>query len=360
MESRILIVDDQDANVRLLRQILMRAGYQNVEGTSDPRDVLTRWDEAQPDLVLLDLHMPYMDGFSVLESLRTRMAAAGYVPVLMMSGDLESSARNRALSLGATDFLGKPFDIGEVALRINHLIETRFLYRQLQMHNQALEQRVLERTQALEEAQVEMLERLARASESRDDDTGEHTRRVGELSAHLARLAGWPEAELDLVRRAAALHDIGKIGIPDRVLLKPGKLTPEEFELIKTHTVLGSRMLTGSRFRVIQLAEEVAQYHHEKWNGDGYLGLSGDAIPLVARIVGLADVYDVLTHTRPYKAAWPKAEALAFIQRESGKHFDPRLVELLFQIVGAPPEDAAVRLESPRHAAAGSYLQLAS
>lgn len=190
---------------------------------------------------------------------------------------------------------------------------------------------VLNLRDQLEEAQIEMLERLALASELRDDDTGEHTRRVGELSARIARLAGWPEAELDLVRRAAALHDIGKIGIPDRVLLKPGKLTPEEFELIKTHTALGSRMLAGSRFRVIQLAEQVAQYHHEKWNGTGYLGLSGEAIPLVARIVALADVFDVLTHARPYKAAWPVAEALTFIERESARHFDPSLVRLLLQ-----------------------------
>jgi putative two-component system response regulator len=335
-DARILIVDDQEANVRLLRQILGRAGYKNLACTQDPREVLGMWDECPPDLVLLDLHMSHLDGFAVMEQLKSRIASSGYVPVLVLTADMLPEAKKKALTLGAKDFLSKPFDVTEVLLRINNLLETRFLYRELQVHNETLEEKVLERTRALEEAQIEMLERLALASEFRDDDTGEHTRRVGRLAAALARLAGWPEAELDLVRRAAMLHDIGKIGIPDRVLLKPGKLTTEEFDLIKTHTALGSRILAGSRFRVLQLAEAVACYHHEKWNGQGYLGIIGEAIPLVARIVAVADVFDVLTHSRPYKTAWPVQKALDLIDSESGKHFDPRIVDCMNRLIGTP------------------------
>lgn len=335
-DSRILIVDDHEANIRLLHYILSGAGYTNVTGTSDPREVTALWDRIQPDLILLDVRMPHLDGFEVLEKLRSRIATAGFLPVLMLTADAEPAVRQRALAMGAKDFLSKPFDNNEVLLRIANLLETRMLYCELERNNQTLEQRVADRTRTIEEAQIEMLERLSLASESRDDDTGEHTRRVGEMAARLARLAGWPESELDLVRRAAALHDIGKIGIPDSVLLKPGKLTPEEFQMIKSHTVLGSRILTGSRFRVMQLAEEVARYHHEKWDGSGYLGLKGEEIPLIARIVAVADVFDVLTHPRPYKAAWSVADALEFIEQESGRHFDPALAGLLRQVIWFP------------------------
>jgi putative two-component system response regulator len=295
---------------------------------------LKLWELSPPDLLLLDLHMPYLDGFAVMDLLKSRLAAAAYVPILVLTADIVPEAKKRALELGAKDFLNKPFDVTEVLLRINNLLETRFLYRELQNHNHTLEVKVAERTHDLEEAQIEMLERLALASESRDDDTGEHTRRVGGLSAALARLAGWPEEELDVLRRAAMLHDIGKIGIPDRVLLKPGKLTNEEFDLIKTHTALGARILAGSRFRILQLAEEIASYHHEKWNGAGYLGLKGESIPPVARIVAVADVFDVLTHSRPYKNAWPMEKALELMVRERGKHFDPHFVDCLNRLVG--------------------------
>ena len=316
-DARILIVDDQEANVILLQQILGRAGYRNLACTRDPREVLGLWEVSPPDLLLLDLHMPHLDGFAVLEQLKSHIAANGYVPVLVLTADILPEAKKKALTMGAKDFLSKPFDVTEVLLRIRNLLETRFLYRELQEHNRTLEQKVLERTHDLEEAQIEMLERLALASESRDDDTGEHTKRVGQLAAALAQMAGWPEEELDVLRRAAMLHDIGKIGIPDRVLLKPGKLTAEEFDLIKTHTAVGSRILRGSRFRVLQLAEEVACYHHEKWNGGGYLGLQGESIPKAARIVAVADVFDVLTHSRPYKAAGPAIAPIGIATRES-------------------------------------------
>jgi putative two-component system response regulator len=328
---RILIVDDQEANVRLLQRILAPAGYVNVKTVRDPRTVLDLYKEFQPDLILLDLHMPYLDGLAVMKLLEPHIARESYLPILVLTADVLAGTKQKALSSGAKDFLTKPFDATEVLLRIHNLLETRFLYLELQHYNETLETKVLQRTRQLEEAQLEMLERLARASESRDDDTGKHTQRVGDLSAALARAAGLSEEQCALIQRAATLHDIGKIGIPDNILLKPGKLTPEEFALMKTHAGLGAGILAGSRFPMLQLAEEIALYHHEKWDGTGYNGVRGDAIPLAARIVTVADVFDVLTHARPYKQAWPVEQALAEIEDQSGRMFDPRLAELFLR-----------------------------
>jgi putative two-component system response regulator len=333
LEPCILIVDDQEANVQLLEQILKRAGYHNLVSTRDSRQVIPLFETRNPDLILLDLHMPHLDGYEVLTRLKPLVPEGVYLPILVLTADIFPDAKKRALSLGAKDFVSKPFDFTEVLLRIHNLLETRLLHLELQQDNAELEHKVQLRTQDLEAAQIEMLERLVLAAESRDDDTGEHTRRVGELASALALRAGWPEAELDLIRRAATLHDIGKIGIPDHILLKPGKLTPEEFEFMKTHAAIGSRMLAGSRFRLLQLAEEIAHYHHEKWDGSGYFGMMGERIPVAARIVALADVFDVLTHARPYKKAWPLSEAIALIEGERGRHFDPSLVDIFLEMI---------------------------
>jgi putative two-component system response regulator len=329
--ARILIVDDQEANVRLLERILKSAGYLNVTTLTDARKVIEFYTGIKPDLILLDLHMPYIDGLGVMRQLEPLISTDTWVPILVLTADALPAAKQNALARGAKDFLTKPFDTTEVLLRIHNLLETRFLYLELQSQNQRLEDKVQERTREIEQAQQEMLERLARASESRDDDTGRHTQRVSEMAAALARAAGRPDLECLLIRRAAALHDIGKIGIPDHILLKPGKLTTEEFEQIKTHTSIGAGILTGSRFAILQMAEQVALYHHEKWDGSGYYGLSGDSIPLPARIVTIADVFDVLTHERPYKRAWPLEEAMAEIRSQSGTLFDPALVELFLR-----------------------------
>jgi putative two-component system response regulator len=329
--ARILIVDDQEANIRLLQRILAPAGYVNLRTVRDPRQVLDRYMEFQPDLILLDLHMPYLDGLEVMGLLEPAIPAGSYLPILVLTADVMAETKKKALSTGAKDFLTKPFDATEVLLRIRNLLETRFLYIELQHYNETLETKVRERTSQLEEAQVEMLERLARASESRDDDTGRHTQRVGELSAALARAVGLPEDQCALIGRAATLHDIGKIGIPDNILLKPGRLTAEEFARMKTHTGIGAGILSGSHFPLLQLAEEIAMNHHEKWDGTGYYGVRGEAIPLAARIVTVADVFDVLTHSRPYKMAWPVEQALAEIEDQTGRLFDPRLADLFLR-----------------------------
>ena len=330
--ARILIVDDEITNIQLLRRLLERAGFTRIATTCDPRDARTLYVEFRPDLILLDLHMPNMDGLAVMQELN-QIAEATYLPVLILTGDVSPEARRDALSRGAKDFLHKPFSPDEVLLRINTLLETRFLYLQIQSQNQMLDAKVRERTRELEAAQIEIIERLAKAAEFRDDNTGQHTERVGQMAALIARQVGLPDAQVSLIRRAAPLHDVGKIGIPDTILLKLGKLTEDEFEVVKTHTTIGARILSGSRFPILRLAEEIAFSHHERWDGYGYAGIRRESIPLAGRIVAVADVFDALTQQRPYKQAWPVTEAIAEIERQRDRHFDPVLVDAFMRII---------------------------
>jgi putative two-component system response regulator len=330
--ARILIVDDEPANVDVLRRLLERHGFGRIEQTTDPREAAELYVRYRPDLILLDLHMPGMDGLAVMDQLN-EIAEASYLPILMLTGDMSPEARQEALSRGAKDFVSKPFHGDEVLLRVRTLLETRFLYFQVQSQNQILEAKVRERTRELEAAQIEIIERLARAAEFRDDNTGQHTERVGQMAALLARQLGLSDPHVSLIRRAAPLHDVGKIGIPDAILLKLGKLTLEEFELVKTHTTIGARILSGSRFGVLRLAEEIAFSHHERWDGDGYVGIVREQIPLAGRIVAVADVFDALTQKRPYKAAWPIAEAIAEIDRQRERQFDPDVVDAFLRVI---------------------------
>jgi len=331
--SKIMIVDDQQANVELLRQILQHYGFVGLHGFTDPRRVLPMFSEVDPDLVLLDLQMPYVDGLSLLRQLRSRIPQDAYLPFMILTADSSSKSKKEALTLGAKDFLTKPFDQLEVVLRCYNLLETRFLHLELQNHNRNLEQKVRERTMELEQTRVEILRRLAVAAEFRDDMTGQHTQRVGHLSGLLARAAGLPEQKAELIREAAPLHDLGKIGISDNILLKPGKLTPEEYEIIKTHVEIGAKILAGDRFPLLHMAEQIALYHHERWDGTGYKQLKGEEIPLPARIVSIADVFDVLTHPRPYKTAQSVDEALTEIRNQSGRQFDPSLTQVFMKML---------------------------
>ncbi len=345
-EARILIVDDQDPNLRLLEAILRRAGYTNLRCLADSREVLAQFVEFQPDLILLDLHMPHQDGFVVLGGLRRLIPPGSYLPVLVLTADITAEAKQRALSGGAKDFLTKPFDPTEVVLRSQNLLETRFLHLELQDQNRVLEERVRERTQQLEEAHHEVLERLAVAAEFRDDETGQHIKRVGQMSAVLARNLGLPQDQVELIERAAPLHDVGKIGIPDHILRKPGPLTPEEFEVIKAHATIGARILSGGRFPLLRMAEEIALTHHERWDGMGYpQGLTGEAIPLSGRIVALADAFDAIISLRPYKGAQRIEEAIRAIAAGAGAQFDPRVVDA-FLAHTPRPWDARVRAQA--------------
>jgi len=201
------------------------------------------------------------------------------------------------------------------------------------LRTEILEHRVKARTADLEEAQLEILERLALAAEFRDDETGQHTQRVGRIAAILARALDLPSEQVKLIQGGAPLHDMGKLGIPDEILRKPGKLTAQEFEIMKTHTTIGAQILSGSRFPILQKAEEIALTHHERWDGTGYAGLAGERIPLSGRIVALADVFDALTNDRVYRKAMPLEEALTEIELQRGRHFDPEMVDAFLQII---------------------------
>ena len=325
--ARILIVDDQVANIELLKQMLEHDGYTAVETTTDSASVVPMCAQQPPDLLILDLHMPEPDGFEVLAQLQPWFQGRWF-PVLVVTADVTTEAKQRALSGGARDFLTKPFDMVEVLLRIKNLLEVRFLQLESRKQNLLLEQTVHDRTRDLDEARGEALNRLALAAEYRDDTTGEHTQRVGRTSAAIARVLGLPDLEVSLIRHAAPLHDVGKIGLRDAVLLKKGRLTVEEREEMQTHVSIGRSILSGSRSPLLKMAEEIAWTHHERWDGKGYLtGLTGDQIPLSGRIVAVADVFDALAHDRPYKEAWPLKDAVAQILNESGTHFDPLVVD---------------------------------
>ena len=318
-QSTILIVDDEKANVRLLEMVLAQAGYTNVFSTLDSRETRALFCQLRPDLLLLDLAMPHLDGFEVMRQLRDQTEGAN-VPILMLTADATTGTRHRALEAGARDFLTKPLDQTEVTLRIENLLRARLL------HN-ALEEKVRERTGQLELAQLETLQRLALAAEYRDDDTGLHTKRVGHTAGLIARQMGLSPARAELIARAAPLHDVGKIGVSDSILLKPGKLTDAEFAAMKRHTHIGAQMLGGSSSPWLQLAEEIALHHHERWDGRGYGGLRGEQIPLSGRIVAVADVFDALTHERPYKRAWSVEQAAREIEAGGDTQFDARVVE---------------------------------
>ena len=331
--AKLLIVDDEPRNVLLLQDMLGQAGFRFVQITTDPRETLTLYRAFRPDLILLDLMMPQMDGIAVMEQLRAEEPGSRTVPILILTADISPPARRNALTKGANDFLNKPFDAVELLLRIGNLLETRFLYLDLKRQNQTLEDRVQVRTAALQTAQMETLERLAKAGEFRDDATGRHAHRVSTLTAMLAERLGFPPERVHWIYLAARLHDVGKIGISDLILLKPGKLTESEFDLMKTHTTIGTRLLEGGQSELIQLAQQIAQSHHERWDGTGYPeGLSGEDIPIPARLLAVADVFDALTHDRPYKKAWPVAEAVAEIAQQSGRQFDPCVVAEFMQL----------------------------
>ena len=332
-DARILILDDEAANVEFLRHVLEPDGYAELIERTDAREVLDTFDQIRPDLIVLDLMMPGCDGFQFMERLRDHLEEGEVLPVLVATADTSAETRRRALSVGARDFLTKPLSPADVRLRVRNLLDTRLLHEELRRHNEHLEDRVGERTVELERARIEILARLARAAEYRDDDTGHHTQRVGRVAARLAEVLGRPPEHVELIRRAAPLHDVGKIGVPDAILLKEGRLTDHEREIMQRHAPIGADILGGSNVPLLRLAEEIALSHHERWDGAGYpAGLSGSDIPECGRIVAVADVFDSLTHARPYKPAWTVRDALAELEDCAGSQFDPQVVEVMLRI----------------------------
>lgn len=331
---RILLVDDEEASLVLVQGILERAGYDNVVACDQPLRAVEFFMKERPDLVVLDHHMPQRDGLQVLGDLRPLLPDA--FPILMVTGDMRPELRDAALASGAKDFLNKPVNPSETRLRIRNLLESRHYQLELQSQNERLEEAVRQRTRALEQSQLEMLVRLARAAEYRDDDTGEHTWRVAHTSGAIARRLGLPAGRVEQIMRAARLHDVGKITVPDHILLKPGRLTDEEFRVIRGHAKAGAELLSGSRSPTIRMAEAIALTHHERWDGTGYpQGLAAERIPLEARIVAVADAFDAITRDRVHRLAMPLDDAIAEIAANAGRQFDPTVVKAFQAAVAA-------------------------
>lgn len=326
---RILIVDDEEANVHLLERILGQMTRAEIRSTTDPRTAAAVFADFEPDLILLDLRMPPVDGFGVLRELTPLIPADTYLPVLMLTDETGAETMQQILASGAKDFLTKPFNPAEIRLRIGNVLQIRALHRKCE----GWMRDARARTREVGGAHLETVERLARAIEYREDGSGGHTNRVGQWSALLAQTLGLPDPNVMEIRLAAPLHDVGKIAIPDRILLKPGRLDSEEWSVMKTHTTVGAGIVAGARYSLLLTAEAIALNHHERWDGAGYpRGLRGEAIPLPARIVAVADAFDAMTHPRPYRDAYPEAEALADLQRCAGLQFDRQCVECFLDL----------------------------
>jgi len=346
--GRILVIDDDASVVATLQRLFTRAGYPRPVALTDPTEAIDVLRGGAFDLMVLDLHMPRMDGFEVLAAVRAHFDAEEYFPVLVLTGEDDPLVRRRALAAGAMDFLNKPFDPAEAEARVGNLLATRFLTQSVALQRDTLEDRVRERTAELADTRSEILHRLARAAEYRDDVTGRHAERVGLLSSRLAAELGLPPREVDIIRRTAPLHDLGKIGVPDTILRKVGRLTPGEFEIMKTHTTIGAQILGGSAHRLLEVARAIALCHHERWDGLGYpYGRRGADTPLEARIVAVADTFDTVAHGRPYKAALPPPEAVAEIARCRGTHYDPDVVDAFLAIVERVGVDDVFALADP-------------
>ncbi|MHB8262971.1 MAG: HD domain-containing phosphohydrolase [Acidimicrobiales bacterium] len=337
--SLVLVVDDEPSNVILISNILHRHGFDKVKGITHADLVVAEILETNPDTVLLDVHMPGIDGLTLLRQIRSATADQPFLPVIVLTADTSAQLRLDALEAGATDFITKPFDGTEVALRVRNCVEQRDLHLQVRAHSAVLEARVRERTAELqrshneiEQAHDDTLKMLHLISEYRDDDTHGHTLRVGHSSALLAMEAGMDKSYVDVMRQAAPLHDIGKVGIADIILLKPGSLTKEEFTAIKDHPTMGASVLAQGRSDILKMAHTVALTHHERWDGTGYPRcIQQNQIPFEGRLVGITDVFDALTHARPYKPAWSVDRAVEEMVNGRATHFDPALLDLFLE-----------------------------
>lgn len=328
LEARILIIDDNQSNVDLLEAILDSDGYVSLLSITDPREAEGIYMAYRPDLVILDINMPYLNGFQLLERFK-KIEESSYLPVIVLTALQDEKTRLRALTQGAQDFLTKPFNRLEILTRINNMLLVRLFHNRVKNQNLILERKVQERTLEIEDTRREIIYRLGRAAEYRDNETGDHLIRISKMGRILGELMGMSKKERKLFVTASPMHDIGKIGIPDNILLKPDKLDPEEWELMKTHTTIGADLLDGHDSELMVTARDIALTHHEKWDGSGYPnGLQGEAIPLMGRLAGIVDVFDALSSKRPYKEAYPIDRVISIMEEQRGKHFDPVLTDL--------------------------------
>lgn len=362
--AKILILDDESANVRVLKRYLEGSGYTNIQTSTDSTNAMEWIEQQRADLLLLDVMMPDVSGIDILGEMR-KHSRLRFVPVLVITANTDSETKQTCLSLGATDFLAKPVDPNDLLPRVRNTLVTRAFQNQMARYTQQLERRVKERTAELEVSRREVVECLARAAEYRDTETGNHVVRVGRFAGIIAKGMGFSEEEVSNIELAAQLHDVGKIAIADAILHKPGRLDPDEMDFMKRHAAIGNsiirahssadadtlrrHVMTGGQLLAAQaspllrLAATIALSHHERWDGTGYpLGLKGDDIPLEARITSVADVYDALSSVRPYKKAMPREKCFAILEEGRGTQFDSRVLDAFF---AASPEIIQIQLD---------------
>ncbi|MHC1741811.1 MAG: HD domain-containing phosphohydrolase [Syntrophobacteraceae bacterium] len=330
-DGRVLIVDDTKTNIDILVAALKNECRISV-ATNGPM-ALTQVDRNPPDLILLDIMMPDMDGYQVCSILKAKEETSA-IPIIFITALHEVRDKSKGFDLGAVDYITKPFEIAEVKARVRTHLSLRQAMKALADQNRILDRKVAERTEALRSTQLEIIYRLGRAAEYRDNETGLHIKRMSHFCRAVAVALGCDDDFCDLVFNASPMHDIGKIGISDTILLKPGRLDVSEFTIMKTHTTIGAEILSGHDSRLLEMAYVIALTHHEKWDGSGYpRGLSGEDIPLAGRIVAVCDVFDALTSKRPYKEPWPLEKALNELRVCKGSHFEPKVVEAFFKVL---------------------------
>jgi putative two-component system response regulator len=333
----ILVVDDESYIRELIARCLRQEGYtcQIASGADEALVILER----EPiTLMVSDINMPGCSGMELLALTRTKHPD---VAVIMVTAVDDRRTAIQALTLGAFGYIIKPFDLNELVINVANALERRRLSLLSQAHQERLEAEVRARTSDIRRREEEIARRLVSAAEHRDTDTGAHVRRIGLYSAAVAEAVGWPQGMIDDLRVAAMMHDIGKIGVPDSILLKPSLLTEEEMAVIRRHPVIGSAILEGSDIPLLEMAREIALGHHERWDGSGYpAGLREEKIPQSARIVAVVDVYDALVHDRVYRPAVPEPEVLALLMEHRGKYFDPTILDAFFELL---PEIRRIR-----------------
>ena len=348
-QSKIMIIDDEQLVIKVVRRFLQSEGYENFVTLTQSTGAVERIEQEQPDVVLLDVMMPEISGLEILRE-RRRIPSLQLTPFIILSGSQDLEVKQEALEHGATDFLGKPVEKIELTLRVKNALLLKQQYKDLEVHAHELEQEVQERTRQLERSREQILQCLARAAEYRDNETGRHVVRVGKYARVVGERLGLPKEFCGQIELAAQLHDLGKIGIPDSILLNPGKLSEEEFAVMKRHCEIGreildpfaademeelrqnksdpARLPSNLRSPLLVLAAKIVQTHHEKWDGTGYpLGLKGEQIPIEGRITSVSDVYDALCSVRPYKEGFSVEQALRIMLAERGTRFDPKVLD---------------------------------